>query len=186
LLRPISRLERHRICWRWLPFLQVQSLDQLRSDHLWLSRSLRSRSRCKPPNKPPVSPSVPLKGLISSSDPNKKGAPIQGCSENPRQGARRTALGRRSLAGARSKHCFFCMSPKAQVGGFLESSNLTHARHELSAQPLCGHDHRHISELIALFDLECTAPWRSSVIENNALQHLRSTRSTRLAPRICN
>ena len=46
-----------------------------------------------------------MKSLVST--PKTKGAPNQGRSSNPDQGALRTAPGRRPF-GARLKHCCFC------------------------------------------------------------------------------
>ena len=68
--------------------------------------------------------------LFDRSSNTEKGAPDHGRSSNPRQGAYRTAPGRRPNSwGARSKHCF-CKykGPSAQVAGIGGSRNLTLAR----------------------------------------------------------
>jgi hypothetical protein len=62
--------------------------------------------------------------------PEKKGAPNQGRSRNPCNRANKTAPGRRSLSGARSKHrfCWIQEPVRAQGCSFPGSSNLTLAR----------------------------------------------------------
>jgi hypothetical protein len=66
---------------------------------------------------------VRLRALRRTGQLKRKRASNQGRSSNPRQGAKKTAPGRRPLAGARHKHCFSCMSLTAQVGGFGGSSS---------------------------------------------------------------
>ncbi len=57
-----------------------------------------------------------------------RGASNQSRSTDPDQGAERTAPGRRSLSGARSKYCLFLHEPCGSSWSFLLKQSLTHAR----------------------------------------------------------
>jgi hypothetical protein len=74
--------------------------------------------------------------------PIKKERRNQGCSRNPRQGAKRTAPGPgRSLAGARVQVLPRLMWPEGQTWRFFGRQFLTHARH--SSCPAAGSRPRH-------------------------------------------
>jgi hypothetical protein len=72
---------------------------------------------------------VRLRALRRTGQLKRKRASNQGRSSNPRQGAKKTAPGRRPLAGARHKHCFSCVSLNGPSWRFWRKQFLTLARH---------------------------------------------------------